>query len=394
MKHPSFMLIAGEASGDLLAAELVKALKAQSGATGAKFFGAGGAKMAEAGVELAFDMTEHSVIGLWEVVKRYGTFKRLFDQLLQLALERRPDVLICVDFSGFNRRFAAALRWEIAVRRGAFGGWRPRIVQFVSPQVWASRAGRARSMERDFDLLLAIFPFEKAWYAEHAPGLRVEFVGHPMVDRFKVQSSKFKVQSEPPLVVLLPGSRVGELKRHLPAMLGAAQQIAAKAPVAFRMVLPNDALMEQARAIAASTPKIEFQLGGLSEALQQAALAIASTGTVTMECAFFGVPTVTLYNTGWTTYQIGRRIVKVNSLTMPNLLAGEPVFPEFIQEAATPENISRAALALLNDPARGEAIRGKLTKIIGSLGGPGACERAAQAIGKLLKEPANQSVNR
>lgn len=394
MKPPTFMLIAGEASGDLLAAELVQALKAQPGGAGAKFFGAGGAKMAGAGVELAFDMTQHSVIGLWEVVKRYGTFKRLFDQLLQLAPERKPDALICVDFSGFNRRFAAALRWELRVRAAEFPGWRPRIVQFVSPQVWASRPGRAKSMARDLDLLLSIFPFEKAWYAEHAPGLRVEFVGHPMVDRFKAQSSKLKAQHDPPLVVLLPGSRVGELNRHLPAMLGAAQQIAGKTQATFRMVLPNDALADQARAMSPSTPKIEFQVGGLSDALQQATLAIASTGTVTMECACFGVPTVTLYKTGWTTYQIGKRIVKVNSLTMPNLLAGEPIFPEFIQDAATPENIAGAALALLNDPERCEAIRRKLTQIIASLGGPGACARAALAIGSLLDDRANQRVNR
>ena len=222
MKNPTFMLIAGEPSGDRLAAELVKALKSDRSCAGARFFGAGGKEMSNAGVDIVVDMTEHSVIGLWEVVKRYRTFKRLFDQLLRVALERRPDALVCVDFSGFNRRFARRLRWEIAVQPGAFGGWRPRIVQFVSPQVWASRPGRAKQMARDFDLLLCIFPFEKAWYAERVPELRVEFVGHPMIDRFKVQSSKFEVQSskhepqpsklkaqnEPPVVLLLPGSRV------------------------------------------------------------------------------------------------------------------------------------------------------------------------------------------
>jgi lipid-A-disaccharide synthase len=384
VKPPTFMLIAGEASGDLLAAELAKALKAQPGGAGAKFFGAGGAKMAGAAVDLAFDMTEHSVIGFWEVVKRYGTFKRLFDQLIHLALERKPDALICVDFSGFNRRFAAALRWEIEVRRGALGGWRPRIVQFVSPQVWASRAGRVKSMERDFDLLLSIFPFEKAWYAERAPGLRVEFVGHPMVDRFEAQSSKLKAQNESPLVVLLPGSREGELKRHLPAMLDAARRIAAGTKAAFRMVLPDEKLSRQARAQFTGSPEIEVQIGNLPQALQQATLAVASTGTVTMECAFFGVPTVTLYKTSWGTYQIGKRIVKVSSLTMPNILAGEPVFPEFIQDAATPEAIAAAALELLNDAARREAIRAKLGKIIASLGGAGACKRAADAIWKLF----------
>jgi lipid-A-disaccharide synthase len=195
MKNPTFMLIAGEPSGDRLAAELVKALKTVPGCGGSKFFGAGGKEMHNAWVDIVVDMMEHSVIGLWEVVKRYGTFKRLFDQLLRVALERRPDVLVCVDFSGFNRRFARALRWEMALQPGAFGDWRPRIVQFVSPQVWASRPGRAKQMARDFDLLLCIFPFEKAWYAERVPELRVEFVGHPMLDRYQAQSSKLKAQN-------------------------------------------------------------------------------------------------------------------------------------------------------------------------------------------------------
>ena len=167
------MVVAGEPSGDLLAAELVRALVATPAGAGAKFIGAGGPRMAEAGVELAFDMTQHAVVGLWEVLRNYFKFRRLFNQLLDLAVERRPDAVICVDFSGFNRRFAAALR----ERQQSIPGWRLRMVQYVSPQVWASRPGRVRTMERDLDLLLSIFPFEKAWYAEHAPRLRVEFVG-------------------------------------------------------------------------------------------------------------------------------------------------------------------------------------------------------------------------
>ena len=385
MKPFTFMLIAGEPSGDRLAAELVKALKSDRACAGARFFGAGGKEMSKAGVDIVVDMTEHSVIGLWEVVKRYGTFKRLFDQLLRVALERRPDVLVCVDFSGFNRRFAQRLRWEIAVQPGAFGGWRSRIVQFVSPQVWASRPGRARQMARDFDLLLCIFPFEKPWYAERVPELRVEFVGHPMIDRFEVQSSKLKIQNETPVVLLLPGSRVGELNRHLPVMLEAGRRIMADRAVAFRMVLPEEALAARAREQLGNASQIKVQAGGLPEALQHADLAIASTGTVTLECAFFGVPAVTLYKTSWGTYQIARRIVKVNSLTMPNLLAGEPVFPEFIQDAATPENLARAALELLKDPARRQAIQSKLGKLVATLGEPGACRRAAEAIVSLLK---------
>ena len=193
------MVIAGEPSGDTLAAELVRSLRATWAEKAARpsadlqpletglaprFFGAGGARMAEAGVELAFDMTQHAVVGLVEVLRNYGKFKRLFNQLLQLAIDRQPDAILCVDFSGFNRRFANAVKSGVRRQHGPFKNWNPKIVQFVSPQVWASRPGRALAMARDFDLVLSIFPFEKAWYAEHAPGLPVEFVGHPIVDRY------------------------------------------------------------------------------------------------------------------------------------------------------------------------------------------------------------------
>ena len=172
------MLIAGEASGDLLAAELVSALHQQL--PDAKFFGAGGAKMSAAGVELAFDLTQHSVVGFSDVLKNYFKFRQLFNQLLALAIERKPDVVIGVDFGGFNLRFGHAIK---KYARSHPGSWNPKIVQFVSPQVWASRPGRANRLAADYDLLLSIFPFEKDWYARRVPKLRVEFVGHPMLDR-------------------------------------------------------------------------------------------------------------------------------------------------------------------------------------------------------------------
>ena len=381
------MLIAGEPSGDLLAAELVAALRQELSIT-PQFFGAGGAKMAGAGVELAFDMTEHAVVGIVEVLKHYGKFKRLFDQLVALAFERRPDVIVCVDFSGFNRRFARQIRWELEVRRATHGNWKPKIVQYVSPQVWASRPARANAMARDFDLLLAIFPFEKAWYARRVPGMRVEFVGHPAVDRYQAQSSKLKVQTEPSSVLLLPGSRVGELKRHLPVMLDALKIIHTAAPdIRARMVLPNESLRQLARGFDCP-PSLEIQVGNLQTALAEATVAIASTGTVTMECAYFGVPTIAMYKTSWSTYQIGKRIIQVKFLAMPNILADEALYPEFIQHDATPEKIGRAAVELLNNPARREIIREKLGTVVASLGGAGASRRAAQAIGALLQSPA------
>ena len=182
------MLIAGEASGDLLAAELVSALRAsifiRQLPSAPQFFGAGGREMAAAGVELAFDLTQHSVIGISDVLKNYFKFRRLFNQLLALAIERKPDVIIGVDYGGFNLRFGHAIKQY--VRDNPFSKWNPKIVQFVSPQVWASRPGRADRLAADYDLLLSIFPFEKDWYAQRVPKLRVEFVGHPMVGRFRM----------------------------------------------------------------------------------------------------------------------------------------------------------------------------------------------------------------
>src|SRR5690242_3076627 len=173
------MLIAGEASGDWLAAELVQALREEFARAAAvptqdyqplytslepRFFGAGGSRMAAAGVDLDFDLTQHSVVGLSDVVKNYLKFRRFFRRLYELALEREPDVIICVDFSGFNRRFAHAVRNYTRSHRGWFHDWQPRIIQYVSPQVWASRESRAYQMAKDFDLVLSIVPFEPEWY--------------------------------------------------------------------------------------------------------------------------------------------------------------------------------------------------------------------------------------
>lgn len=383
---PSIMVIAGETSGDTLAAELVTALRQQAVAAGQAppvFFGAGGPRLAAAGVELAVDMTEHAVVGLWEVVKHYWKFRLIFRHLLRLAAERRPDVVLCVDFSGFNRRFGRAVKAQARAMPQAH--WQPRLVQMVSPQVWASRPGRAKSLERDFDLLLSIFPFEKAWYAQHAPRLRVEFVGHPLFDRHPPPAPL--TPGGPPRVVLLPGSRQAELKRHLQPLLGAWQLIRQKHPAAkAAMVLPDERLRALALAHGAGAA-VNVQVGGLAEQLQQASVTLASTGTVTMECAYFGVPTVTLYITSWLTYEVARRLVTVPSLTMPNLLAGRAVFPEFIQYQATPKALAEAALGFLDHPESAEAVRAQLRELMAQLGGPGAAARAARLIAELWERP-------
>jgi lipid-A-disaccharide synthase len=379
MSPKTFMLIAGEASGDLLASELVTALKQSPGmGSSATFFGAGGPRMAAAGVALTFDMTQHAVIGISDVLKNYFKFKRLFDQLLALAIERKPDAVIGVDYGGFNLRFGQAIK--AYVRKNPSAGWNPKIIQFVSPQVWASRPGRAKKLEADYDLLLSIFPFEKVWYSQRAPKLRVVFVGHPMLDRTLPPVARVRPSGTDHQVLLLPGSRKSELQRHLPVMLEAWQKIQAKLPASrARLVLPGEKLAQLAKAMRVPA-SVEIQIGNLPAALAAADVAIASTGTVTMECAFFGVPTITLYKTSWLTYEIGRRIITVKSLTMPNLLAGEEVMPEFIQHDAIAWNIAQETLKLLQGEKRRVQIKKRLGQIISTLGKPGATQRAAQAV--------------
>jgi lipid-A-disaccharide synthase len=376
------MLIAGEPSGDLLASELVAALRAQS--PGAQFFGAGGARMSAAGVDVAFDLTQHAVVGLTDVVKKYFQFRKMFHELLALAIERKPDVVIGVDYGGFNLRFGHAVKEYL--RANPFSQWKPKIVQFVSPQVWASRPGRANVLAADYDLLLSIFPFEKNWYAQRVPSLRVEFVGHPMIGRFtnddlrltREPESKLAIGNRQLKILLLPGSRKAELKHHLPVMLAALKLVREKLPDAkAKMVLPNPELMQLAKSLGAD---LEIQIGELPWALREADVVLSKTGTVTMECAFFGVPTVTLYQKSLLGLAMALRIITVKSLTMPNLLAGEEVFPEFLQKQATPENLANAVLALLQDEPRRQKIQARLAEIIASLGEAGAPDRAASAI--------------
>ena len=394
------MVIAGEPSGDLLAAELVGALRERvlrdsSAQTNdvqplrtelaPYFFGAGGPRMKAARVELAFDLTQHSVIGLSEALKNLFKFRRLFWQLFRLALERLPDVIIGVDYGGFNVRFGKAIKNYVRRHRKEFVPWNPRIVQFVSPQVWASRPGRAWTLAENYDLLLSIFPFEKDWYAGRVPKLRVEFVGHPMIERSPESRVQNPKSGSGMSVVLLPGSRVDEVRRHLPVVTGAFELMRKEFPaMRGQMVLPMDTLADAATSFGLPVG-LEIQVGGLNDALSRADLAITKSGTITMECAMFGVPAVVFYKTSWPTYLIGKQIISVPYLAMPNLLAGEEIFPEFVQDDATPENIARAALELLRDNARRQMVKAKLEKVVASLGGSGATGRAADAIIRLLK---------
>ena len=352
------MFIAGEASGDAHAAEVIKCLRAQ--APELKIFGAGGPKMKAAGMELLLDLTEHAVVGLVEVLKNYGKFRRIFWDLVREAEKRKPDAVVLVDFPGFNLRFAAQMK-----KRGI------KVIYYISPQLWAWHAGRARQIECDVDLMLVIFPFEKEWYAKHARKLKVEFVGHPFGEKMKDEGGGMKREEN--LVLLLPGSREREVAKIWPILAKVVEQ------------MPNDvkfiaAAVNKQMAAMISHPRVKVEVGNAHELMQRATLAITASGTATMECAFYGCPMIVVYKVNWLTYLIGRMVVKVNWLAMPNVIAGREIVPEFIQGDAKPDRITAVAREFLENATKREAMQKDLATIVSSLGGFGASERAARLI--------------
>ena len=384
MAELRFMLIAGEVSGDQRAAALITSLRKQPELTGSSFFGAGGTAMRDAGMELLIDLTGHAVIGHLEAIKNYFKFKGFFNQLLDSAVERRPDVLVLIDYSGFNLRFAKALK----ERAAGIEDWNPKIVYYVSPQLWASREGRSATMAANVDLLLSIIPFEKKWYEERLPGFPVKFIGHPLLDEFEEQPPVFTkpdTLTQAPHVLLLPGSRKAEVSRHLPLLLETARRLGTDRKMRFTMIIPSDDLLEYCKANGADSEGITLQKGSTREALETADLAITKSGTITLECALYGVPSIVFYITNPLIYFLGRRLIKVPYLAMPNLIAGKEVFPEFIQGEASAANLTQAADQLLNDQEMRSQTINDLRKVVESLGAKGGTQRAANAIGRELK---------
>lgn len=402
MRPLSVMLVAGEPSGDRLAAELVRELRPRLIELGAQstpetlplrtalppeFFGAGGAALRAAGAEVLCDLTPWASIGLFDVLPRMRHYFRAFQQLFRTALERQPDAIIGVDYGAFNLRFAAAIRHHLCRRRDWFHPWRPVLVQYVSPQVWASRPGRARQMELNLDLLLSILPFEPEWFAQHAPRLRVRFVGHPLVDRWpttRPARSGSRTRNAPRLV-LMPGSRPDEVRRHGPLLVETWRLLRRHWPdLEARCVVPETSLISLLRR--QSWPaELALEAGPTSAALQWADLALTKSGTVTLECALAGVPAVVFYKTAPLTYWIGRHLVRVPHLAMPNLLAGQPLYPELVQHEATPQRLAAVTLELWQDEARRMRLQEALQQVRARLGPPGASQRAAEAIVECLR---------
>ncbi len=327
--------VAGEASGDNHGAELVRALSARD--LRLRLFGRGGPKMrALAGDEFRDWIDEAAVLGLWEVLKRYGFFRREFGGVIREIAELKPDAVILIDYPGFNLRLARALRKKIPALK---------IIYYVSPQVWAWNQRRVNSMARSIDLMLCIFPFEPQFY-ERA-GLRALFVGHPMTSLRSGQEEK----RDRNLVALFPGSREREVNKILPIMLAAADQLLRSQPqLRFEIAAASDSLAFPIRkAIKNNAGKFSIRVGQARDLMTRAGVAMIASGTATLEAALSRLPFVLIYRVAWLTYFAARLVVKVKWLGMPNVLANREIVPEFIQHHARPAQIARAIIRLLDD---------------------------------------------
>jgi lipid-A-disaccharide synthase len=380
-------LSAGDASGELHAASFVEALRARL--PDARFAGLGGAAMEKAGVELVVQQRELAIAGLVEVFASTRRIIRCWRQL-GAALERmRPDLAVLVDSPDFNLPFARRVR-----RLGI------PILYYISPQVWAWRRYRVRKIARRADRLAVIFPFEPGVYA--GSGLRVDFVGHPLVERLGASCARFPqgqsrqalgLDAGAPVVALLPGSRRNELRHGLRLQLAVARAVHERRP-AVRFVIAlapsihrGDVEAVLARAGLPEDLRIDLVEGRTYEVVRSADVALAKPGTVTVEVALLGCPLVVAARANRLSAAIARRVVNLPSFTMPNLIAGAPIVPEFLQEQARPERIAQALLELLEGPCK-EVQLARFAEVRAKLGRGGAAERAAAIAEEMLDEGA------
>jgi lipid-A-disaccharide synthase len=373
--------VAGEMSGDTHGAAVMTAMRATLGEVA--FGGVGGPKMAGIpGAEGMEDwLEEAAVLGVWEVLKKYGYFRREFRRVLDEIEAWQPEAVILIDYPGFNLRLAKALR---AKRPGL------KIIYYISPQVWAWNRGRVGEMARMLDLMICIFPFEEPLY--ESSGLRTIFAGHPMVDALTPEKGRY--EREEGLVGLFPGSRRREVDKHFEVLLEAAARVRDERPgTRFVAAAANDSLrreMERMReGSSLSEEECEVVPGRTHELMQRATCAAIASGTATLEASFFELPYCLIYRVAWPTWLAGKMLVKVEHLGMANILAGREVVPEFIQGRLTPGHVADELLRLLNSSEARERVTRDLREVIGNLGGAGAHERAADAILSELEQDSN-----
>ena len=362
----TLLVVAGDPSGDLHGARLIRALKAG----GARVAAVGGPLMKREADEFIEDLASRGITGFWEPLAKLGFLAGLAWRLKRYLAEKRPAALVCIDFYGFNRRVLA-----LAKTSGIPAYY------YISPQVWASRPYRIKILARLLRRMFVIFPFEERLYRE--AGVPCDFVGHPLLDLLPQPAAK-KTLTAPLRVGLLPGSRASEVKRHLPVFLEAFGLLRRHFPAAEALVFASSALPDSAYAIA-SEPRARLVREADYHARASLDFAFCSSGTATLENALLGIPMVVVYKMSWPTYAVARAIVRVDHIAMANILAGRSLVPELIQGEATPEGIAHAALGLLEDPRRYFRLREELLGLRAKLGSPGSAGRAAQAILRDLK---------
>ena len=369
------MISCGEPSGDLYAGALASAILALE--PDAVVTGFGSERLRAAGASLIRDFKGLSVTGLTEALRVVPRSWQIYRALVRAAEADPPDVFVPIDFPDFNFVLARALH-----RRGV------PVVYYISPQLWAWRRGRLKTMKRVVDRVLVIFPFEAAFYEE--AGVPVTFVGHPLLEMTgppvarEVFLREHGLDPSRPVVAILPGSRRNELRAMLPDLVRAAGLIAARVPDAQFLVaraphLGDDlfAPLAEWRANAAKPVVLE----GLTDAvLASADVALLASGTVTVQAALHGCPMVVVYRVGPLTYAIGKPLVRVDTYAMVNLVAGRRVVPELIQDAFTPEAVAAEALRVLTDPGHAAQVKAELAAVRAKLGTAGASNRAAEAV--------------
>jgi len=372
------LISAGEASGDLYASRVVEALRARH--PDAVFFGCAGPRMQAVGVRAIIDMRSISEVGLVEIIRHIPRIWAQFRKLVRAIPAERPDLAILTDAPDFNLRLAKKLRVP--------------VVYLIAPQAWAWREGRVRTMRATIRRLLCIFPFEQSFFERH--GVPTTYIGHPLGAVVKPSltreafCAKFGILPDARIVALLPGSRHGEVARHIPDLLEAAQAIRNRVPVTLLMGLPPgfglDATFSE-RIRAASIQVIE---GFTWDVLAQSELAIAASGTVTVEAALLGVPMVTFYRVNALSWILGRWLVRAPFLSMVNLVAEHRIVPELIQHEMTGQRIATEAIRLLEDEAGRAAMKADLAEVSGKLrSGRDPMEAAADCIERVWSENAN-----
>jgi len=379
------LLSCGEASGDLYAGALTRQLRAIDPSV--DVFGLGGPQMAGAGARLVVDYRGLAATGVTEVLPKLGEYFAAMRALVAAAERERPDALVVIDFPDFNFRLARRVK-----RLGI------PVVYYISPQIWAWRRGRLKAIRAFADRVLVIFPFEEQIYRD--AGVPVEFVGHPLIELTTVTAPRAEflqsrgLRADAPTVAILPGSRANEVQRILPDLMLAADRIRDAVPTA-QFVLARAPHLDDAFFAhqfstwdGPGTDRVRPQVveGDTDTVLASADVALTASGTATIQAALHGTPMVVVYRMSPTTYHLARRLVRVPAIAMANLIAGEPIVPELVQDAFTPDAVAREAIAMLTDPARAARIRDALARVRERLGGAGASRRAADAILRLVSE--------